>query len=248
MSVSSLLYLHKKTLSSKEIKNDVDFLLDLLSKEGSKRKRWQAYLDEDEEIAGDENLHAYSDLMEQLAYREVMVENFDEETALFLIWLARFGKLGELHDLGSEAGELEKTEHLRKNIHSRLQSDYVKEMLEKIIIVSLRRQNPENAQPELADFFDSLQRRGQLKTALNVLESRSLSRWESLVANELFEHLPVLLDHSGKFRSAKIFLRKNARQISQGVENHLKYENFSDKHKEKIIETKKAWKIFTQIN
>ncbi|MEI7621504.1 MAG: hypothetical protein WCJ51_03135 [Candidatus Moraniibacteriota bacterium] len=248
MSTSSLLYLHKKTLSSNEIKNDVDFLLGLLAERGSQVKRWQSYLNEDETVAGDENLHLHSGLMEQIAYREVMVENFAEDQALFLLWAARFGKLGELHDLGLDAGELEKAAFVRQNILSQLQSDYVREIMEKVLQISAHKENPENEQFDLVGFFDSLQRRGQMNTALKMLERKSIVQWDQLVSQELFEHLPILLGHAEKYRSAKIYLQKNAKQISHGVENHLNQERLAEKHTAKIEELRNAWQVFAQEN
>lgn len=248
MSSSSLLYLHKKTLSSDEIKNDVDFLLGLLAEKGSQIKRWQAYLNEDETVSGDENLHLHADLMEQMTYREVMVENFSEEAALFFMWAARFGKLGELHDSGTTAGKLEKADYVRQNIHSQLQSEYVKEIMEKVLQISLHEENPKNEQFDSVGFFDSLQRRGQLNTALKMLQQKSISRWEQLVAKEIFENLPVLLGHTKKYRSVKVFLQKNAKQISHGMENHIKYENFPEKHRGKVDQLQDIWLAFVQEN
>lgn len=248
MSISSLLYLHKKTLSSKDIKDDVDFLLGLLAEKGSQIKRWQAYLNEDETVAGDENLHLHSGLMEQMTYREVMVENLSEEEALFFMWAARFGKLGELHDLGLNVGKLEKADYVRRNIHSQLQSDYAREIMEKVLQISAHKENPANEQFDSVGFFDSLQRRGQLNTALKMLQQKSIAQWDQLVSQELFEHLPILLGHAEKYRSVKIFLQKNAKQISHGVENHLNQERLAEKHTAKIEELRNAWQIFAQEN
>ena len=248
MAISSLLYLHKKTLSSNEIKNDVDFLLGLLAKKGSQIKRWQNYLSEDEIMLEDANLHMHSDLMEQIAYREVMVENFEEEKALFLMWAARFGKLGELHELGLDAGELEKANYVRQDILSQLQSDYAREIMEKVLQISSSKENPENEQFDLVGFFDSLQRRGQMNTALKMLEQKSILRWEQLVSQELFEHLPILLEHAEKYRSAKIYLQKNAKQISHGMENHLKSKQLAVEHQTKIDKLRNAWQVFVQEN
>lgn len=248
MSVSSLLYLHKKTLSSNDIKSDVDFLLGLLKNEGSKKKRWKEYLGENETVPEDGNLHLHSVLMEQIAYREVMVENFDEERALLLIWAARFGKLGELHDLGAREEEIEKADYVRKNIHNQLQSDYVKGIMEKVLKISLHRENPENEKFDLVSFFDSLQRRGQLNTALKMLDQKSILAWDLLVSQELSEHLPALLRHSKKYRSAKIYLQKNAKQISSGLENHLDQKKIAEKHQEEIVKLKSSWLSFVKEN
>ncbi|NTV41273.1 MAG: hypothetical protein HGA61_03310 [Candidatus Moranbacteria bacterium] len=248
MSTSSLLYLHKKNLSSNDIKSDVDFLLGLLKEEGSKKKRWEKYLDENESVPGDGNLHLHSGLMEQIAYREVMVENFKEEKALLMMWAARFGKLGELHNLGLDAGELEKASYVRKHIHSKLKSDYVREIMEKVLKISLHRENPEDEKFDLVGFFDSLQRRGQMNTALKMLERKSIAQWDQLVSQELFEHLPILLGHAEKYRSAKIYLQKNAKQISHSLANHLEYENFPEKRKVEIEELRSAWEVFAQKN
>ena len=273
MSSSSLLYLNKKTIASNEIKNDVDFLLDLLYQEGSKRKRWEIYLSENDANFEDENVHSHSLLLEYLAYREAMIEGLNEEKALLLMWTARFHKLGEiengdiLYNLKKENDRLEKSSYARKHIYSKLRSDYAKNMLEKVLTISLDRRNLTDEEFDFVNFFDSLKGRGHINTALKMIEKKSISQWEVLAANVLFNQLVPLVEHGKKYRSVRVYLQKNAKKISHALENHLTQEqlirgfekiygqnNFEEKKKfldispEKVAQIKSVWLTFVEQN
>ncbi len=273
MKANSLLYLHKKTLSSNEIKNDVDFLLDLLYQEGSKRKRWTTYLNENDGTFEDENLHSHGVLMEYLAYRETMVEGLSEEKALFLMWAARFHKLGDLKDgdvaynLKTEDDRKEKAEYVRKHIHSKLESDYARNMLEKVLAISLDRKNLTDDTFDYVGFFDSLKCRGQINIALKMIQHKSISQWDVLAANVFFNQIVPLVEHGKKYRSVRVYLQKNAKLITYGLENHVTHENvrlgfekiygqanfeenkkFLDISPEKVAQIKSVWLTFVEQN
>ena len=268
----SLLYLHKKTLASGEIASDVTFLLDLLSREGSKKKRWGAYLSENDGAFEDENIHSHCSLLEYLAYREAMVEGLDEDQTLLLMWAARFYKLGEmengdvLYNLKTAQERKRKAEYVRKNIQHQLQSDYAKDMLEKVLTVSL---DKKNLSPgfDLVDFFDSLKSRGHVNTALRMIQQKSISQWDVLASNVLFNQLVPLVEHGKKYRSAKVYLQKNAKLITYGLENYLTHEHvnrgfeliygkadFEEKKKfldvspAKLAQIKNIWLTFVEEN
>ncbi len=273
MSTNSLLYLHKKTISSNEIRNDVDFLLELLFQEGSKQKRWEVYLNENDAAFEDENIHSHCSLLEYLAYREAVVEGLSEEKALLLMWTARFYKLGEmengdtLFNLKTKNDGGKKSHYVRKHIHSKLQSDYAKNMLEKVLAISLDKKNLLDENFDFVDFFDSLKRRGSINTALKMIQQKSILRWDVLAANVLFNQIVPLVEHGKKYRSVRVYLQKNSKQISHALENHFTHEqlirgfekiygqdDFEEKKKfldispEKVLGIKNVWFNFVQEN
>ncbi|EKD58538.1 MAG: hypothetical protein ACD_56C00106G0004 [uncultured bacterium] len=270
MSIGSLLYLHRGSLSSAEIKSDLDFLIKLLENEGRKKKRWEVYLNGNEESFEDGDVHSHSLLMEHLAYKESMIEGLDEEKAITLMWTARFHDLGELKDgdinfnLKTENDDAEEAIHIRKKIHSNLKSDYVKEMLEKALSISLDRRNLPNEEFDYVDFFQSLEGRGYMNTAIKMLEKKHISQWNMLMANVFFNQLIPMIEHGKKYRSVRIYLQKNAKMISRGIENHFTHEHvhksfekiygqgLEEKKKsmdistKKIDQIKKAWEEFIE--
>jgi len=273
MSSSSLLYLHKKTLSSDEIKNDVDFLLDLISNKGAKNRRWEAYLSENDVMVEDGDVHSHSALMESLAYRETMVEGLNEEQALLLMWTSRFHKLGEfisgdvLYNLKKNDTRTARATYVRKHIQSQLRSDYVKNMLEKVLSISLDEKNLSEDNFDFVDFFGSLKCRGHINTALKMVEKKTISQYDILAANVLFNQIMPLVEYSGKYRSVRVYLKKNAKLITHALDKHLTHEklrqsfkliyqqdDFEKKQKfldispAKLTEIKSAWLNFIQEN
>lgn len=236
MNISSLLYLHRQTTASSDVKKDFDFLIELLREEGSKKKRWEIYLDANEKILEDGDLHSHSLLMEHLAYREATFEGLSEDQIILLMWAARFQNLHELTG--------------NKNVHDNLQSEYAKEMLAKAVLISAKK-NISNEEFDYAEFFDSIERRGHLNTALKLLESKHITGWNSLVADAFFEQLLPIIEHTKKYRSARFFLLKNSRKISHGLGNHFTREHVSkssDIMPSRIKQIKKAWQDFLEKN
>lgn len=171
MELNSLLYLHFDTLASKEIKSDVDFLVDLIKSDAEK--------------------HSHASVLEHLAFKESLIEGLEEEKILMLMWTARFHGLGE-------------AEHVRENIHNKLESTYAKDMLEKVILISLERKNFPEDSFDYVGFFDSLQNRAHLKKAMDL---------QGPVSN-ISGHVEALGEHGKKYRSARIFLQKHERTIN----------------------------------
>ena len=254
MNVSSLLYLHKKTTSSTQTKKDFDYLLELLRVEGSKKKRWEIYLEDGEELLEDGDVHSHSLLMEHLAYKETMIEGLNEEKSIMLMWAARFHDLGELKtgdknfNLKTQSDDAEEAGHIRQNIQSNLKSEYTKKMLEKALIISLDRQNLSGEEFDYVDFFDSLERRGYLNTALKMLKTQSINEWNTLVANVFFNQLIPLIEHGNKYRSVRVYLQKNSKMISHGLDNHFTHEHVHRSFEriyspESLVEKKKSMDI-----
>jgi len=273
MSSSSLLYLHKKTLSSHAIKNDVDFLLGLIKEKGTTQKRWENYLGKNESMSEDGNIHSHSSLMEHLAFREVTVEGLSDERAILLMWTARFHKLGELqrgdilYNLKTADDKAEKIDYLKEHVHSKLKSKYAKEMLEKVLAISLDEKNLSEDNFDFVDFFGSLKCRGHINTALRMIQQQEIVHYDILAANVLFNQIIPLVGYSGKYRSVRVYLKKNASRIDQAVKNHLTHEklrksfkliyqqdDFEEKQKfldispAKVTEIRNTWLAFTKEN
>jgi hypothetical protein len=273
MSSSSLLYLHKKTLSSHAIKNDVDFLLGLIKEKGTKQKRWENYLAEHESMSEDGNIHSHSSLLEHLAFREVTVEGLSDERAILLMWTARFHKLGELrrgdilYNLKTVNDKAEKVGYLKEHVQGKLKSKYAKEMLEKVLAISLDEKNLSEDEFDFVDFFSSLKCRGHINTALRMIQQQEIAQYDILAANVLFNQIMPLVGYSGKYRSVRVYLKKNASRIDQAVKNHLTHkklkqsfkliyqqddfeqkQEFLDISPEKVAQIKSVWLTFVEEN
>ncbi len=273
MSSSSLLYLHKKTLSSHAIKNDVDFLLGLIEEKGTKLKRWENYLAENESMAEDGNIHSHSSLLEHLAFREVTIEGLNDERAILLMWTARFHKLGELrrgdilYNLKTANDKAEKVSYLKDYVQGKLKSKYAKEMLEKVLAISLDKKNLSEDEFDFVDFFSSLKCRGHINTALKMIQQQEIAQYDILAANVLFNQIRPLVEYSGKYRSVRVYLKKNASRIDQAVKKHLTHEKLRQSFKliyqqedfkqeqnsldvslEKVTEIKNIWLAFAKEN
>jgi hypothetical protein len=226
--MKSLLYLHKETIATHEIKRDVDFLLDLHAKEAVKNKRWQSYLKEQENILGDENAHTHSVFLEFLAYKESAIEGLSERQTLMMMWIARF------HGLGNIVQD-------RDYIFNKLDSVYVKSMMENVLSIAIDRKNVTNDEFDYVSFFDSLKRRAHLSVALKQLEKKAIVDWNFLVADVFAEHMDSLFEAGKTYRSVKVFLQKNGKMINHGLEHTFTSKYVRDIPLIRIDAMKKGW-------
>jgi hypothetical protein len=196
MNIGSLLYLHKDTLASDDIKADVDFLVELLKQ--------------------DAQGHLNSSILEHLAYREAMIEGLEEEQALLMMWAARFHGLGH-------------GDHVRKNVHNKLESAYAKEMLEKVVLISFDKKNIPNDAFDYVVFFESLKNRAHLKAALNRIGDDLNDIFDETSLNLFLQNVSNLIEHGNNYRSARVFLMKNESLISNHLDNNFNKKNSNEK-------------------
>ena len=231
MNIGSLLYLHRDSLASEEIKNDIDFLVGELERQAVRRRRWELYLAEHERIREDETDYMHAGIMEHLAYKESIIEGLEEQQILLLMWAARFHVFRE-------------AEYVTNLIAANLKSEYARDMLEKSVSLALHGEDFSDDSFDYPDFFDSLKRRARLKLALTVAEGKPIAQWNALVASVLYANIPALLGHGEKYRSVRVFLRKNERPITHSLENHFHHQHISLASSQEVADIKKRWRLF----
>ena len=240
MANNSLLYLHKKNTATTQIKKDFDYLIDLSRKEGLKQKRWNAYRNDTENAFEDGDAASRAAIMEHLAFKESVIEGLDEEKILMLMWVGRF------HDLFNLVSEQIDVEHESANVFKNLKSGYVKKMLAKTFSIVESRKNLSEDNFDYVDFFDSLEGRSHLDSALRAVDKKHPDDWNILFADIFLDHLLPVIKHGKKYRSASVYLQRNGKKISDVLENNFSHQN-SRRSDNSLIEFEKIKKIWNEF-